>query len=75
MKSSSAIFNINMHKNTTNNRLLNQLEKAIVKIETPKPGNDFSIEQVTVTMLVKDQHTNKIQEIAGDWTPTSTLNL
>ncbi len=43
------------------------LDNAIVKLETPR--KDLKIEQVKVSMLVKDEKSNNVQEINGDWKP------
>lgn len=81
LNTSSAIFNINMHaihqdqkqqqqqqhqqrKTPAKNALL---ENAVVKVETPKPSKEFKIEKVKVIMFLKDQESNSVQEIAGDW--------
>lgn len=42
----------------------------MIKLETPM-GNtdDYKIEKVKVTMLVKDEKSNEVQEINGDWSP------
>lgn len=46
------------------------LENAVVKLETPMASSrDYKIEQVKVTMLVKDEKSNSLQEINGNWTP------
>lgn len=46
------------------------LENAVVKLETPMASSrDYKIEQVKVTMLVKDEKSNSLQEINGKWTP------
>jgi hypothetical protein len=50
------------------NRLL---DSAIVKLESPR--KDLKIEQVKVSMLVKDETSNSIQEINGDWKPDSSI--
>lgn len=51
------------------------IENAVVKLETPMASSkDFKIEQVKVTMLVKDEKSNNLQEINGDWTPNDENN-
>lgn len=46
------------------------IDNAVVKLETPMASSrDFKIEQVKVTMLVKDEKSNSLQEINGDWKP------
>lgn len=61
----STIFNINMSKNK---KKLLPIENAVVKVETPRGANDYKIEKVKVTMLVKDEKSKSLQEINGDWT-------
>ena len=46
------------------NELVNN---AVVKLESPR--KDLKIEQVKVSMLVKDEKSNNLQEINGDWKP------
>lgn len=57
-------------------KLLPLIENTVVKLETPMIGNskDYKIEQVKVTMLVKDENTNSFQEINGDWRPDQENN-
>lgn len=54
--------------------ILSKLDNAIVKLETPSSSKDFKIEQVKVTMMVKDQESNSLQEIAGDWKSNNKKN-
>lgn len=45
-------------------------ESATLKLETPRNASkDYKIEQVKVSMLVKDENSNEVQEITGDWEP------
>jgi hypothetical protein len=61
----SNVFSINMR-----NPQQLPLENAVIKLETPMSNSkDYKIEQVKVTMLVKDEKSNSLQEINGDWTP------
>jgi hypothetical protein len=53
-------------------KILTPLDNAVIKLETPRPlGNDFKIEQVKVTFLVKDENSNNLQEVVADWAPQS----
>ncbi|CAF1055374.1 unnamed protein product [Brachionus calyciflorus] len=58
----SKVFNINLQKADRQS----VLENAVIKLETPRPS-DVKVEKVKVTMLVKDEKSNSLQEISGDW--------
>ena len=46
------------------------LENATLKLETPRNNSkDYKIEQVKVSLLVKDENSNETQEINGNWEP------
>lgn len=50
------------------NKKLLPLENAVIKLETPlNSSRDYKIEQVKVSMLVKDEKSKSLQEINGDW--------
>ncbi|RNA32497.1 TBATA isoform X1, partial [Brachionus plicatilis] len=59
---SSQVFNINFNKSDRQS----SLENAVIKLETPR-SNDVKVEKVKVTMLVKDENSNSLQEVTGDW--------
>jgi hypothetical protein len=60
-----SVLNINLKNNSSM-----PLENAVIKLETPMANSkDYKIEQVKVTMVVKDEKSNSLQEINGDWTP------
>ena len=59
-----ATNNINNNNNTTK-----LIDNTIIRLETIKNNNDdFSVEKVEVSMLVKDQQTHLVHKLAGDWT-------
>ena len=65
-ESPTAVFSINMQPQSHSNHSL-PIENAVVKLETPLGNpNDYKIEQVKVTMLVKDEKSNDLKEIAGE---------
>ena len=65
----SSVFNINMSSPKNLKKIL-PLESATLKLETPRNASkDYKIEQVKVSMLVKDENSNEVQEISGDWEP------
>jgi hypothetical protein len=46
-------------------------ETSMIKIDSaPK---DFKIEELNVTMLVKDEKSKKFQTINGNWKPESSI--
>lgn len=59
---SSQVFNINFKKPEKQS----SLENAVIKLETPR-SSDVKVEKVKVTMLVKDENSNSLQEVTGDW--------
>jgi len=65
----SNVFNINMQSPKNLKKIL-PLESATLKLETPRNSSkDYKIEQVKVSMLVKDENSNETQEISGNWEP------
>jgi hypothetical protein len=72
LKSNSNVFNISMHatSNNNNNNNTKSIDNTIIRLETIKNNNndDFSVEKVEVSMLVKDQQTHLVHKLAGDWT-------
>ncbi len=42
-------------------------EDAIVKLETISPRIDYSIENVNLTMTLKDETTGDMNEVSGRW--------
>jgi hypothetical protein len=48
------------------------LDNTVIKLETPR--GDLKIEQVKVTFLVKDNDSDVVQEIVGDWAPNNTAS-
>jgi hypothetical protein len=45
------------------------LDHAVIKLETPR--SDLKIEQVKVTFLVKDNDSDVVQEVEGNWAPST----
>jgi hypothetical protein len=65
----SNVFNINMQSPKNLKKIL-PLENATLKLETPRnTSKDYKIEQVKVSMLVKDENSNETEEISGNWEP------
>jgi len=55
--------------NNNNNNNTKSIDNTIIRLETIKNNNDdFSVEKVEVSMLVKDQQTHLVHKLAGDWT-------
>ena len=63
--SPSHVLSINMHSKKPMS--YTPIDNTVVKIETPAlvNTNDYKIEQVKVSMLVKDEKNNDLQEISG----------
>lgn len=61
-ETSAQVFNINFNKSDRQSAI----ENAVIKLETPR-SNDVKVEKVKVTMLVKDENSNNLQEVSGDW--------
>lgn len=75
-RSTAGVLSINLknsHPTDSTSLSSNKLpliDNAVVKLETPMASSkDYKIEQVKVTMLVKDEKSNSLQEINGDWKP------
>ena len=65
----SNVFNINLQSPRNLNKPL-PLENATFKLETPvNNSKDYKIEQVKVSLLVKDENSNETQELNGNWEP------
>jgi hypothetical protein len=62
------VLHINVNKNKRSNKL-SPLDHTVIKFETPR--SDLKIEQVKVTFLVKDNDSDVVEEVVGNWVPTT----
>ncbi len=67
----SPVFNINIIPKTASQKREETANDAVIKIEAPV--KDMKIEEVKLTMFVKDDKTNTIQSIQGNWKPAESV--
>ena len=48
-----------------------QKEEPSIKVDSPT--KDYKIEELKVTMLVKDEKSNKLQKIENNWKPEESI--
>ena len=60
----SPVFNINIFQGK-------QKEEPSIKVDSPT--KDYKIEELKVTMLVKDEKSNKLQKIENNWKPEESI--
>jgi len=68
----STVLNLSLQSPKKNS----PIENAMLKLETPSDlnTNDYKVEQVKLTMLVKNEKSKSYSEINGDWKSTDELN-
>ena len=68
----SPVFNINIYPGTKDGKGKEESsENSTIKVESPT--KDYKIEELKVTMLVKDEKSNKIQKIENNWKPEDSI--
>ena len=49
------------------NKILKPLEYPSIKIKAPTPSKDYKIEEIKMTMIVKNEKLDSLEEISCDW--------